>query len=175
MVRRLEAGCAAPFLHIRSAILKISQPRTVKPTPQKSMTDTIAFPFCFLQDAYALSRSTASNKLLKQNRRGRPDPASLAFRDRRSYAAPATSSSARTTARQRADRAGRCRPEPRPQAAASPFVVLGATMPRRDSCGSRALLSPLARDARPCGETRLARCPAPSSRAWGPLLVILCG
>ena len=32
---------------------------------------------------------------------------------------------------------------------------------------SRALLSPLARDARPCGETRLARCPAPSSRARG--------
>jgi hypothetical protein len=94
MVRRLEAGCAAPFLHIRSAILKISQPRTVKPTPQKSMTDTIAFPFCFLQDAYALSRSTSSNKLLKQNRRGRPDqrPSLSAIGDptplRRPQAAP---------------------------------------------------------------------------------------
>jgi hypothetical protein len=48
--------CAAPFLHIRSAILKTSQPRAAKPTPQKSTRDTIAFPFYFLQDAYALSR-----------------------------------------------------------------------------------------------------------------------
>ena len=68
---RLEAACAASFLHIRSAILKTSQPRAAKPTPQKSMTDTIGFPFCFLQDAYALSSSTASNKLLKSNRRGK--------------------------------------------------------------------------------------------------------
>jgi hypothetical protein len=45
--------------------------------------------------------------------------------------------------------------------------MLGVAMPRRDDCGSRALLSPLARDARPCGETRLARCPAPSSGARG--------
>ena len=68
---RLEAACAAPFLHIRSAILKTSQPRAAKPTPQKSMTDTTGFPFCFSQDPYALSRSTASNKLLKPNRRGK--------------------------------------------------------------------------------------------------------
>ena len=45
-----------------------------------------------------------------------------------------------------------------------PFVMLGVAMPRRDDCGSHALL---ARDARPCGETRLAWCPAPSSRARG--------
>jgi hypothetical protein len=35
------------------------------------MTDTTAFPFCFLQAVYALSRSTASNKLLKLNLRGK--------------------------------------------------------------------------------------------------------
>ena len=34
------------------------------------MTDITAFPFCFLQTVYALSRSTASNKLLKLNLRG---------------------------------------------------------------------------------------------------------
>jgi hypothetical protein len=92
---RLEAGCAAPFLHIRSAILKISQPRAVKPTPQKSMTDTIAFPFCFLQDTYALSRSAASNKLLKSNRRGqgvlRHRDERLAFLDRIERGAERTS------------------------------------------------------------------------------------
>ena len=35
------------------------------------MTDTTGFPFCFLQDAYARHRSTASNKLLRPNRRGK--------------------------------------------------------------------------------------------------------
>jgi hypothetical protein len=60
----LEAACR-PVLHIRSAILKTSQPRAAKPTAQKSMTDTICFPFGFLQDACALHRSTASNKIIK--------------------------------------------------------------------------------------------------------------
>jgi hypothetical protein len=59
------------FLHIRSAILKTSQPMAAKPTPQKSMTETIAFPFRLLQDAYDLCRSTASNKLLRSNRRAK--------------------------------------------------------------------------------------------------------
>jgi hypothetical protein len=68
---RLEAACAVPFLHIRSAILKTSQPRAAKPTPQKSMTDTTGFPFYFSQHAYALHRSTASNKLLAPNPRGK--------------------------------------------------------------------------------------------------------
>jgi hypothetical protein len=35
------------------------------------MTDTTAFPSCFSQDVYALSRSIASNKLLKLNLRGK--------------------------------------------------------------------------------------------------------
>jgi hypothetical protein len=39
-----------------------------KPKPQRSVTDTTAFPFYFLQASYAVSRSTASNKLLKSNR-----------------------------------------------------------------------------------------------------------
>jgi hypothetical protein len=62
------------FLHIRSAILKTSQPMAAKPTPQKSMTETIAFPFRLLQDAYDLCRSTASNKLLRSNRPGKGRP-----------------------------------------------------------------------------------------------------
>jgi len=45
--------------------------------------------------------------------------------------------------------------------------MLGVALPRRDDCGSRALIPPLARDARKRGETTLARCPAPSSRARG--------
>jgi len=36
---------AAPFRHIRSAILKMSQPRTAKPTAQKSITELTAIPF----------------------------------------------------------------------------------------------------------------------------------
>jgi hypothetical protein len=51
-------------------------------------------------------------------------------------------------------------------AAPSPFVMLGLALPRRDDCGSRALLPPLARD-RARVVRRLARCPAPSSRARG--------
>jgi hypothetical protein len=35
------------------------------------MTDTTVFPFCFLQAVYALSLSTASNRLLKFNLRGK--------------------------------------------------------------------------------------------------------
>ena len=78
---RLEAACAAPFLHIRSAILKTSQPRAAKPTPQKSMTDTTGFPFRFLQDAYARRCATASNKLSMSNRRGKASCATeAAFR-----------------------------------------------------------------------------------------------
>jgi hypothetical protein len=47
-------GCMVnvAFLHIRSAILKTSQPSAAKPTPQKSMTETTAFSFCFLQESY---------------------------------------------------------------------------------------------------------------------------
>ena len=44
---RLKGGGAAPLLHIRSAILKISQPRAVKATPQKTMTDNIGSLFTF--------------------------------------------------------------------------------------------------------------------------------
>jgi hypothetical protein len=54
-----------------------------------------------------------------------------------------------------------------PRGAPSPFVMLGVALPRRDDCGSRVLFPPLARDARQRGETTLARCPAPSSRARG--------
>jgi hypothetical protein len=39
--------------HIRSAILKTSQPSAAKPTPQKRMTETTAFlPFPYLQTPY---------------------------------------------------------------------------------------------------------------------------
>jgi hypothetical protein len=38
---------AALFAHIRSAILKTSQPKAAKPTPQKSMRDILAFPSGF--------------------------------------------------------------------------------------------------------------------------------
>ena len=47
---------AALFAHIRSAILKTSQPKAAKPAPQKSMRDILAFP-SFLQYNCALSRS----------------------------------------------------------------------------------------------------------------------
>jgi hypothetical protein len=46
---------AALFPHIRSAILKTSQPKARKPTPQKSMRDIFAF-LVFLQDNCALSQ-----------------------------------------------------------------------------------------------------------------------
>jgi hypothetical protein len=50
---RVPASEAAdPFLHISWAILKTSQPRAAKPTPQKRMTETTAFPFHFSQGAY---------------------------------------------------------------------------------------------------------------------------
>jgi hypothetical protein len=70
-----NVGSANRLLHIRSAILKTSQPSAAKPTPQKSMTDTTAFPFCFLQDAYELCRSTASNKLLRVKSAAKERPA----------------------------------------------------------------------------------------------------
>jgi hypothetical protein len=59
------------------------------------------------------------------------------------------------------------------------IAVRVSSSPSRESCGWRALLSPLARDLRPRGETTLARCPAPPpgrgasfvdrSRSSGPL------
>jgi hypothetical protein len=55
--------------------------------------------------------------------------------------------------------------QPLHQPAASPFVLLGGTMPRRDG-GPRALILPW-RAIRARSETTLARCPAPSSRARG--------
>ena len=42
-----NVGTADPLLHIRSAILKTSQPRAAKPTPQKSMTEATVFPLLF--------------------------------------------------------------------------------------------------------------------------------
>ena len=48
-----ERPSPPPFSHIRSAILKTSQPRVAKPTPQKSMTETTAFSY-FLQGACGL-------------------------------------------------------------------------------------------------------------------------
>ena len=62
LIASRRAAIAAPFPHIRSAILKTSQPRVAKPTPQKSMTETTAFSY-LLQDAYGLRRRMASNKL----------------------------------------------------------------------------------------------------------------
>ena len=51
-----------PFPHIRSAILKRSQPRMAIPTPQKSMTETAPSSY-FLHGTYGLRRQMASNKL----------------------------------------------------------------------------------------------------------------
>jgi hypothetical protein len=51
-----ERPSPPPFPHIRSAILKTSQPRVAKPTPQKSMTETTAFSY-FLQGACGLRPS----------------------------------------------------------------------------------------------------------------------
>jgi hypothetical protein len=47
----VSVGGAGRFLHIRSAILNTSQPRAAKPTPHRSITETIAFLF-YLQDDY---------------------------------------------------------------------------------------------------------------------------
>jgi hypothetical protein len=41
-LRRPTSGHRGPSPHIRSAILKASQPRMAIPTPQKSMTETTA-------------------------------------------------------------------------------------------------------------------------------------
>ena len=51
-----------PFPHIRSAILKTSQPRMAIPKPEKSTTETTASSY-FLHSAYGLRRQMASNKL----------------------------------------------------------------------------------------------------------------
>jgi hypothetical protein len=45
-----------PFRHIRSAILKTSQPRAAKLTPHKSITATIAKPSSFYRMIATLSR-----------------------------------------------------------------------------------------------------------------------
>jgi hypothetical protein len=69
---RPTSGHRRPFPHIRSAILKTSQPRMATPTPQKSMTETTASSY-FLHGAYGLRRRMASNKLFGRlsNERGR--------------------------------------------------------------------------------------------------------
>jgi hypothetical protein len=59
---RPTSGHRRPFPHIRSAILKTSQPRMAIPTPQKSMTETTASSY-FLHGVYGLRRQMASNKL----------------------------------------------------------------------------------------------------------------
>ena len=59
---RPTSGHRCPFPHIRSAILKTSQPSMAIPTPQKSMTETTASSY-FLHGAYGLTRRMASNKL----------------------------------------------------------------------------------------------------------------
>jgi hypothetical protein len=88
-LQRPTSGHRRPFPHIRSAILKASQPRMAMPTPQKSMTETTASSY-FLHGLYGLRRPMASNKIVREiKRRGswaslpfgraiimRPDPAS---------------------------------------------------------------------------------------------------
>ena len=61
-LNRPTSGHRRPSPHIRSAILKASQPRMAIPTPQKSMTETTASSY-FLHGAYGLRRRMASNKL----------------------------------------------------------------------------------------------------------------
>ena len=53
-LHRPTSGHRRPFPHIRSAILKTSQPRVAMPTPQKSMTETTA-PSSFLHVRTALA------------------------------------------------------------------------------------------------------------------------
>ena len=50
---RPTSGHRRPFPHIRSAILKTSQPRMAIPKPQKSTTETTASSY-FLHGAYGL-------------------------------------------------------------------------------------------------------------------------
>ena len=59
---RPTSGHRRPFPHIRSAILKTSQPRMAIPTPQKSTTETTASSY-FLHGAYGFRCQMASNKL----------------------------------------------------------------------------------------------------------------
>ena len=60
-LHRPTSGHRRPFPHIRSAILKASQPRMAIPTPQKSMTETQ--PLLLLHGEYGLRRRITSNKL----------------------------------------------------------------------------------------------------------------
>ena len=69
-VHRPTSGHRRPFPHIRSAMLKASQPRMAIPTPQKSMTETTASSY-FLHDEYGLRRRMASNKLFVRLSGGR--------------------------------------------------------------------------------------------------------
>jgi hypothetical protein len=58
---RVRTGGAAPFRHIRSAILKMSQPRKASPNSQKSDTAiTVPHPR-FLQGVYDFTGRNASN------------------------------------------------------------------------------------------------------------------
>jgi hypothetical protein len=51
---------------MRSAILKTSQPRAAKPTPQKRTTETTVFPLSIYMTHTTLSPVAASNKLLME-------------------------------------------------------------------------------------------------------------
>jgi hypothetical protein len=59
-----------PLLHIRSAILKTSQPRAAKPTIQNSIAETMAFSSFYMKST-TLSAVASSNKLLRSNPRAR--------------------------------------------------------------------------------------------------------
>jgi hypothetical protein len=85
-LHRPTSGHRRPFPHIRSAILKTSQPRIAMPTPQKSMTETTAS-FYFYMVSTALGVGGQVTKLFVRGERWaslpfgraiimRPDPAS---------------------------------------------------------------------------------------------------
>jgi hypothetical protein len=62
---RVGSGGAAPFRYIRSAILKMSQPRKASPNSQKSDTAiTVPHPR-FLQGVYDFTGRNASNNFTK--------------------------------------------------------------------------------------------------------------
>jgi hypothetical protein len=64
-LRAEERGGAAPFRHIRSAILKMSQPSKASPNSQKSDTATIVPRSRFSQDIYDFPDRNASNNFAK--------------------------------------------------------------------------------------------------------------
>src|ERR1700722_15257209 len=133
---RPTSGHRRPFPHIRSAILKTSQPRMAIPTPQKSMTETTASSY-FLHGLYGLRRRMASNKLFVRlsgeavwllcpsgghHHAAGPSVGAYFFRTIFCAVAPYPATTAPAL--------------PHSEASASPFVRTGVVVMQRDICAS---------------------------------------